>query len=136
MRIVIDTNILISAIFFDGLPEKLIDLVLSDTVVAIISEDILREYEVTVQDMIQKLHAAKFHFSLATLLEHLIVVAPQSQIEICRDPDDDKFINCAVDTGCEYIVSGDKDLLVLKNYGKVQILTVREFFDKEFVSSP
>ncbi|GHU06101.1 PIN domain-containing protein [Spirochaetia bacterium] len=136
MRIVIDTNILISAIFFDGLPEKLIDLVLSDTVAAIISEDILREYEVTVQDMIQKLHAAEFHFSLATLLEHLIVVAPQSQIEICRDPDDDKFINCAVDTGCEYIVSGDKDLLVLKNYGKVQILTVREFFNKEFVSSP
>jgi putative PIN family toxin of toxin-antitoxin system len=134
MRIVIDTNVLISAIFFDGLPEKLIDMVLSDTVTAIISEDILREYEATLQDMIQKLNVAKFNFSFAALFEHFIVVAPQSQIKICRDPDDDKFINCAVDTDCEYIVSGDKDLLVLKNYEKVQILTIREFFDKKFVS--
>ena len=134
MRIVIDTNILISAIFFDGLPEKLIDMVLSDTVTVVISEDILREYEATLQDMIRKLNTTKFHFSFVALLEHLIVVAPQSQIEICRDPDDNKFINCAVDTDCEYIVSGDKDLLVLKNYEKVQILTVRDFFDKEFLS--
>ena len=49
---------------------------------------------------------------------------------IPRDPDDDKFIDCAVDAKCLYIVSGDKDLTLLKNYKDIQIVTVAEFFSQ------
>jgi putative PIN family toxin of toxin-antitoxin system len=111
------------------LPETLLDLVFADTVTAVISEEILREYEETVQEMILKTHGKKLRFSLAALLEHLIVAAPQSQIELCRDPDDNKFINCAIDTNCQYLISGDKDLRVLKTHENLKIITVREFFD-------
>ena len=45
-----------------------------------------------------------------------------------KAPDDNKFIECAVDAKCLYIVSGDKDLLSLGSYDKVQIVTVTEFF--------
>ena len=130
MRIVIDTNVFISALFFDGMPEKVIDLVLSGAVTAVITHEIFQEYEDTLHDMIQKARSKDFRFSFSDLLERLLVVEPQATKLICRDPDDDKFIDCALSASCDYIVSGDKDLLVLKSYENIKILTVREFLDK------
>lgn len=49
---------------------------------------------------------------------------------MCRDPDDDKFTSCAVDGKCIYIVSGDNDLLVLKDYEGIEIITVAQFFER------
>ena len=51
-------------------------------------------------------------------------------LKICRDPDDDKFINCAIDAKAIYIVSGDNDLLTIKNFAGIEIVTAREFYDK------
>lgn len=51
-------------------------------------------------------------------------------IEACRDPDDNKFIEYAIDNRCIYIVSGDKDLLVLEQYEDIGILTVSEFLEQ------
>ncbi len=59
------------------------------------------------------------------------IIQPESHIDICRDPDDNKFISCAKDGRCLYIVSGDKDLLTLKEYQQIRIVTVAEFF-REF----
>jgi len=50
-------------------------------------------------------------------------------VKVCRDPDDDKFISCAIDGQCYYIVSGDKDLLSLKEQQQVKIVTVSVFLD-------
>ena len=55
------------------------------------------------------------------------VVETSSNVEVCRDPDDNKFLECAVDAGCLYIVSGDKDLLSIGEYEGVQILTASDF---------
>ena len=52
---------------------------------------------------------------------------PITHVEVCRDPDDDKFISCAIDSRAIYIVSGDKDLLVTGEYGGVDIVTAAEF---------
>lgn len=52
------------------------------------------------------------------------------RIEACRDPDDNKFIECAIDNRCIYIVSGDKDLLVLEQYEDIGILTVSDFLEQ------
>ena len=54
----------------------------------------------------------------------------QSNLKVCRDPKDDKFINCAIDAKAIYIVSGDNDLLTLKNFAGVEIVTAREFYEK------
>ena len=127
MKIVVDTNILVSAIFFDGLPEKLIDLILSGAVTIVLSEDMLQEYKSTIRKMFGKLTKSGLRFSLAPLLEYSVKVKPKSKIKICRDSDDDKFIVCAVDGDCEYIITGDNDLLSLDSYKNVNIVTVRDF---------
>lgn len=57
------------------------------------------------------------------------VIIPSSKISICRDPDDDKFISCAIDAKCMYIVSGDDDLLSLGNVEDVIICTPSEFLN-------
>jgi len=57
-------------------------------------------------------------------------IVADTNIHVCRDPDDDKFISCAVDGKCVYIVSGDNDLLVLKDYEGIEIITVAQFFER------
>ncbi len=67
---------------------------------------------------------------LAPLIRTLEIIEPVSDVKISRDPDDDKFINCAKDAHALYIVSGDKDLLVLRQYENIQIITAKEFCEK------
>ena len=54
-------------------------------------------------------------------------IVPSSQIHVCRDPDDDKFLDCAVDGDCVFITTGDKDLLSLEEYEGIKIVTAAEF---------
>ena len=56
------------------------------------------------------------------------MIEPKTKVEVCRDPDDNKFIECAIDSKSLYIVSGDKDLLSIENYHNVEIVTVAAFF--------
>ena len=53
-----------------------------------------------------------------------------SDIHVCRDPDDDKFISCAVDGKCIYIVSGDNDLLAMEAFDGIEIITVADFLKR------
>ena len=57
-----------------------------------------------------------------------LLVYPTQTVPVCRDPDDNKFIECALEGKCIYIVSGDADLLDLQSYADVEIVTVAEFF--------
>lgn len=67
---------------------------------------------------------------LNPLILSMEIVEPTSKIEICRDPDDDKFINCAKDAQAMYIVSGDKDLLVIQEFENISIVTAKEFCER------
>ena len=58
------------------------------------------------------------------------LVEPVTKVEVCRDPDDDKFIGCAIDAGAYYIVSGDKDLLDISEYGGVEMVTAAGFCER------
>ncbi len=57
------------------------------------------------------------------------IISAKTRVAVCRDPDDDKFISCAIDGQCYYVVSGDKDLLTLKKVRYVRIVTVSEFLE-------
>ena len=67
---------------------------------------------------------------LSTLISKLIIINPTSNVDICRDPFDNMFINCVIDSEALYIVSGDKDLLDLKQVGVTRVITAKEFCDK------
>ncbi len=70
---------------------------------------------------------------LSPLIGALEIIESVSNIQISRAPDDDKFINCAKDAHALYIVSGDKDLLVLQQYENIQIVTAKEFCERYLV---
>lgn len=53
---------------------------------------------------------------------------PTTHVNICRDPDDNKFLECAKNSHALCIVSGEKDLLVIEQYGNIQIVTAKNFY--------
>ena len=127
MRIVVDTNVVISAIFFGGTPRKVIEAVADGAVEACANPEIVEEYREVVAEMIMRrqghLRRDLFNFYLA----RLEITDSASDIHLCRDPDDDKFISCAIDAKALYIVSGDKDLLDVRKIDNIEVVTAAEF---------
>lgn len=126
MRIVIDTNVVASAIFFGGRPKNLLELLVSHKLEAYASMDIISEYQETIEELSNRYPNKPSHLPLTIIIAAMRLIKPTSEIKVCRDSDDNKFIECAVDADCMYIVSGDKDLLTLGQYSKIQIVTVSE----------
>ena len=136
MKIVIDTNVLISAVFFGGLPRKVIYLVIEENIAAYTNEEIVTEYEKTALNMAFKKKGHINQELFNRFMNKIEVVDAVTVVDICRDPDDNKFIACAVDAKAIYIVSGDKDLLTVKNYNEIEIVTAKEFFERYINCQP
>ena len=129
-RITPDSNILISALVFGGNPLRLIEMALGGEVLLFISEAILHETLRVLREKFdfpeERAARAEEYISEATTL-----VQPSNKIDaIKEDPDDNKILECAEAAGCEYIVTGDLDLLRLGEYGEIRIVTVRAFLDQ------
>ena len=127
MNVVIDTNVVISGLFFGGQPEKVIQAAVNQKMNACATPDIAGEYHRIVREMIQRKQGTYRQDCFCVFLDSLTFVEPISTVRLCRDPADDKFLECAKDAKALYIVSGDKDLLVLGNFEGTEILTVHEF---------
>ena len=67
------------------------------------------------------------------MIGSLEIVEEGTRIELSRDPDDDKFLGCAKAAKALYIVSGDKDLLVLEKFEEIEIITAKEFCERYLV---
>lgn len=130
MKIVVDTNVLISGVFFGGFPRQILSSIVEKKLSAFATTEIIDEYEEIVQEMISRKQGHLNRDILSPLIRALEIVESVSNIQISRDPDDDKFINCAKDANALYIVSGDKDLLVLQQYENIQIVTAKEFYER------
>lgn len=128
MKVVIDTNVVVSALFFGGKPRNLIELLINKDLDAYITQEITEEYKDTVAYLQRKYGDKQISVPLAHIISSCKLIKKETDIKICRDPDDDKFISCAIDAKCLYIISGDKDLLAIKQYKGIQIVTVTEFF--------
>ena len=130
MRIVIDTNVIASAVFFGGQPYRLLHCIMEGQVDVVASEEIVDEYEEIVLRLKQKYPSIRTRIPLSDILARFEIIRVNSDIHVSRDPDDDKFISCAVDGKCIYIVSGDSDLLSLKHYSEIEIITVADFLSR------
>ena len=129
MKIVIDTNVFISAVFFGGLPLQVLQSVISKQNDAYISPEIWDEYNDVIERMTKKYPSRLKQQLIDETFKLFKVIMPSAEINICRDPDDNKFISCALDAECMYIVSGDDDLLSLENIDGVAICTPSEFLN-------
>lgn len=130
MRIVIDTNVLISGVFFGGFPRKILSSIVNEKITACATSEIINKYEEIIQEMIDRKQGRINRTILIPLIKTMEIIESSSHIEICRDSDDDKFLECAKDSHALYIVSGDKDLLIIEKYENIQIVTSKEFCEK------
>lgn len=128
MRVVVDANILASGVFWAGTPGRVLQLWVDGRIELIASAEIVREYE----EVISEMAACRGRPDLAQrwarfLAEHLTLVDVEPRLTICRDPDDDRYLDCAVQGMAAVIVSGDKDLLSLGAVNGIPIRTARLF---------
>ena len=131
INIVIDTNVVASAVFFGGQPRLLLEMLIKQDIGAVVSQVIVEEYQATFDYLLNKYPGKLALIPLNQIVAACKMIEPSTKISLCRDPDDDKFIECAMDGHCVYIVSGDKDLLSLHDVQDIQIRTVAEFLKEQ-----
>lgn len=133
MKAVIDTNVFVSS-FFGGYPKKIIDLWRDEKITLCLSGAILDEYievlrrlglknEPELEELLS-LFSTGFNILFTTKTPKLRVVE--------SDPDDDKFIECAIALKAGFIITGDKELLAVRKYMGIGILTPKRFVDEYF----
>lgn len=123
-----DTNVIFSAVAYGGVPEKILEKVAKGEVVNVTSPILIEElFELLRKKTsltISEIELLKEEFS--KLFE---LAFPRETVLACRDEDDSRVLEAAVEGECENIVTGDQDLLDLKKYQRILILTPREFLD-------
>ena len=127
IRAVLDTNVFISALFWRGAPYQIVREEISGAFIFLTSEEIIEE----IKEGLLK----KFKLPVTDTLAFLEIITLNSEIiepnirlnVIKADPSDNKIVECAIVGNANYIVTGDKHLLVLKEYNKIKIVTPREF---------
>lgn len=132
-RVVIDTNILISAFVYDGKPKTIFELIALKQIKPITSPSLISE----LIDVLVK----KFHFSTEKInsIEKKIkrrykIIHPRQSINIISDKADNRVLEAAIEGNCNYIITGDKDLLSLGEYKGIKIVTVSKFLGKDILS--
>ena len=128
IRVVIDTNVFVSS-FFGGNPRRIIDLWKNEEIVLCLSKDVLDEYI----DVLQRV-GLKDEDEIEELLSlfaegfNILFTAKTPKVKAVKeDPEDDKFIECAVALKAEIVVTGDKALRAVGDYIGIKILTPQEF---------
>lgn len=129
IRTVIDTNVFVSS-FRGGNPGRVVDLWMQSKITLCLSIDILKEYRrvLAIIDLSRENSA-----TLLAILDsgHSLVFTNRTPAiaVVEADPDDDKFIECAVALKAEYIVTGDKALLAVGDYGDIAIVDPKQFLE-------
>ena len=128
MKIILDANVIIAAFAAHGLCSSVLELCL-DRFDVVLSEEILKEVSVHLVDKI-KLPAAQCE-SIITFLKKncFISLIDNAVISSCRDKNDFHVLGLAQHSSADYIVTGDKDLLVLIRHNNTKIITPREFWE-------
>lgn len=129
-KVVIDTNVFISGFGWDGKPEVILALLRDNRIKNYISSEIFEElkrvisypklkFSETLQNKI--LEFVFFYSEFVETKQHLSIITD--------DPDDNKFLECAIESDAELIISGDSHLLNLKKYKTIDIVNVAEFLE-------
>jgi len=137
VRIVIDTNVLISAIFWTGKPKQLLNHVRRQKITFVTSNQLLDELRQILvrQDKSFHLQDKEADRVVEALRGFAEVVESHSEITVCHDEMDNREIACAIDGKAEYIITGDLHLLGLRSYKSVKIMGVSDFLN-HFERSP
>ena len=122
MKLVIDTNVFVSSFYFAGNPRKVFDRVTDGLDELFITDDILAE-------IVSVMSRKKFNSGNDEIAEYINIIenyaikllVGNALENASRDQDDNKILQCGLDGNVDYIITGDNDLLVLKEYNKMNL---------------
>ncbi len=126
LKLVLDTNTLVSAFLWDGNEAALVRKIEQGRAQLFISQEILEEFE----EVLKRPRFNEVMYKASTSPEEIVqkiasmaimIIKSPLSIAICRDKDDNKFLECAVSAKADYIISGDNDLLSIQNYQGIRI---------------
>lgn len=126
-RVVFDTNVLYSAILKAGtVPAKAMLLVAAGLVVPCVSDDVLSEYRSVLYRKELDLNDHRRRELLETLISVALPVAPAEKLAVCPDEPDNRFLECAVEAGAKYLVTGNTRHFPAQ-YRNVEVITPAAF---------
>ena len=131
MKIVLDTNVIISGLFWHGFPGEVLEKCLKEHTLCF-SVETFNELEETLSYPKLIFHLQKLTFTIEEFLNRLIknalVVSKIEKVSVIKeDPSDNKFLACALSSQASFIISGDKHLLNLKEFQEIPIVKPKEF---------
>lgn len=131
MKVVLDTNVLVSSTLIErGKPFKILKKVETGEIELFLSPEIIQEFEdVLLRDKIPFAEENVKEFIEKIISISTVVVSEKNFQVIDEDPEDDKILEIAFETGVDYIISGDSHLLDLKNFKGIKILSPDEFLE-------
>jgi putative PIN family toxin of toxin-antitoxin system len=131
VKVVLDTNVFVSGVFFGGPPHKILEAWRDGKVQLLLSPTILEEYQRVMRDLAVQFPSIEVEALLDFLIVHSEIVLPPPLPPVIQvDPSDDKFLECAVAGEAACIVTGDKHLRKLLEFRGISILKPREFVEQ------
>jgi putative PIN family toxin of toxin-antitoxin system len=131
VKVILDTNVFVSGVFFSGPPYHILKAWQDDKIELVISPDILDEYRRVGETLAVDHPAIDLLPVLGFVIQSAAIFSASPLPDaVCEDPDDDKFFACALASGSIVIVSGDKHLLEASGYRGIEVLKPRDFVNK------
>jgi putative PIN family toxin of toxin-antitoxin system len=131
VRVILDTNVFISGVFFTGPPHHILKAWQDRTLAIVVSPAIVEEYQRVGRVLAKQFPGVDLNPLLSLLAaEAEIIRAPALPEPVCDDPDDDKFLACALAGKTKIIVSGDKQLVRVSGYRGIEVIRPRTFVDE------
>jgi len=141
VKVVFDTNVMVSALLWTGLPHRLLKLADGEILQLCATLEMLEEIEEVLNYSKFASQIKRLNTSINELILHVedvvTVYYPKEIVEraVDRDPDDNIFLTCAVCSGAKFIISGDDHLLEMREFRKTKILSPRRFIERIEASS-
>ena len=129
-EVVLDTNILISAIVFGGKPRQILEAAVKGQIQLVLSDEIIKEMRGVLEGKKFQHPSEIMDLIINELEDHAEIVKPKERITVLeKDPENNRVLECAQEAQADYIVSGDKHLLEIEDFKETKILTPEEFLD-------
>lgn len=130
IKVVLDNNVLISALFWKGAPYRIFKKVLEGAILNFTSPEILKELK---QKLLEKfkLPPEKVKEFLEIIIFNSQIVYPRKKLNVIKkDPADNKIIECALEAKVSFVISGDNHLLEIKEYKGIKIISPKNFLSQ------
>jgi putative PIN family toxin of toxin-antitoxin system len=130
MKIVIDSNVFISSFFWGGHPREVFERIINGFDELFITDEIIKEISGV-------MNSGKFNTNINEIEDYVKIIEKYSKKiisqnvleSVSRDKDDNKILQCGIDGNVDFIVTGDKDLLVLKEYKAIKIIKPKDYLE-------